>query len=158
MHKLYRHPTDKVIGGVAAGLGVWLNIDPTIVRIAWVLLAFFTGGIFLVLYIVMLLIVPIAPADWVTGQAAGPGPGPNAAGTNPGGPNPAWQAPAAGWSPPAIGNGSAGIVGGAILILVGVWFLIDQFIDIDWSLLWPVFVIAAGVALIVVATRRSSAR
>ena len=42
VHRLYRHPTDKVIGGVAAGLGVWMNVDPTIVRIVWVLLAFFT--------------------------------------------------------------------------------------------------------------------
>ena len=174
MHRLYRHPTDKVIGGVAAGVGVWLNIDPTIVRIAWVLLAFFTGGIFLVLYIVMLVIVPLAPADWVAAQAAGPargsntgpaaGPGPqpapNPCGPYADGPNAGWQATppsSPDWAPPSIGNGNAGIVGGVILVLLGVWFLVDQFLDIDWSLLWPVFVIAAGVALIVVATRRTRA-
>ena len=45
---------------------------------------------------------------------------------------------------------------GVVLILLGAWFLVDQYIDIDWSLLWPVFVMLAGVVLIVLATRRGS--
>ena len=169
MHRLYRHPTDKVIGGVAAGLAAWMNVDPTIVRIAWVVLALFTGGLFLVLYIVMLFVVPLPPADAIHG---GPGqggwtgpvppgasaqlPSPTAPGTSP---TPGWGAVTptspSGWAPPSIGNGNAGIVAGVILVLLGAWFLLDQYVDIDWSLLWPVLVMLAGVALIVVATRRS---
>ena len=71
MHRLYRHPTDKVIGGVAAGLGVWMNVDPTIVRLAWVVLAIFTGGIFLVIYFVMLFVVPLPPQGWMPGPNPG---------------------------------------------------------------------------------------
>ena len=36
--RLTRSPTDRVMAGVAGGLAVWLNIDPSLVRIAWVLL------------------------------------------------------------------------------------------------------------------------
>ena len=43
---------------------------------------------------------------------------------------------------------------GAVLVLLGVWFLVDQYIDIDWSLLWPVVVIVLGIGLIAGAIRR----
>jgi phage shock protein C len=184
VHRLYRHPTDKVIGGVAAGLGAWMNIDPTIVRLAWVVLAIFTGGVFLVIYIVMLFVVPLAPegsmpgpqpggpmrgqppgsttppGPWMAPQPpSGAGPGPSAgAPPDPAAPATAgWQqgpAPSGGWTPPAIGNGNAGIVGGVILVLLGAWFLIDQYVDIDWTLLWPALLVIAGVGLIVLAARR----
>ncbi len=86
MHRLYRHPTDKVIGGVAAGLGVWMNVDPTIVRLAWVVLAIFTGGIFLVIYFVMLFVVPLPPQGWVPGpNPGGPVPGQPPSGRDPAG-------------------------------------------------------------------------
>lgn len=46
-----------MIGGVCAGLADYLNIDPTIVRIVWVLMVFFAGfGI--LLYIILWLIMP----------------------------------------------------------------------------------------------------
>jgi phage shock protein C len=173
VHRLYRHPTDKVIGGVAAGLGVWMNIDPTIVRLAWVLLAIFTGGVFLVIYIVMLFVVPLPPQGWMPSPGADTTRGVPAEPTAPGGwqepptPSAGWPdapaasagwpqgpAPSGGWTPPAIGNGNAGIVGGVILVLLGAWFLIDQYVDIDWTLLWPVLVMLAGAALIVLAARR----
>jgi phage shock protein C len=173
VHRLYRHPTDKVIGGVAAGLGVWMNIDPTIVRLAWVLLAIFTGGVFLVIYIVMLFVVPLPPQGWMPSPGAGTTRGVPGEPTAPGGwqepptpsagwpdapaPSAGWPqgpAPSGGWTPPAIGNGNAGIVGGVILVLLGAWFLIDQYVDIDWTLLWPVLVMLAGAALIVLAARR----
>ena len=94
MHRLYRHPTDKVIGGVAAGLGVWMNVDPTIVRLAWVVLAIFTGGIFLVIYFVMLFVVPLPPQGWMPGpNPGGPLPGQPPDGANPPGGWAAWQAP-----------------------------------------------------------------
>ena len=100
------------------------------------------------------------PGAWTAWQApsdAGPGPTqnmpPDPMAPAPGG----WQqgpAPSGAWTPPAIGNGNAGIVGGVILVLLGAWFLIDQYVDIDWSLLWPVLVMLAGVGLIVLAARR----
>ena len=48
---------DKMIGGVCAGLAEYLDIDPTIVRIVWVLMVPFAGfGI--LLYIILWLIMP----------------------------------------------------------------------------------------------------
>ena len=48
---------DKMIGGVCAGLAEYLDIDPTIVRIVWVLMVLFAGfGI--LLYVIVWLIMP----------------------------------------------------------------------------------------------------
>jgi phage shock protein C len=57
--RLYRSGTDVMIGGVAAGLGEYFNIDPTLVRLAFVLLAFATGFFpALMLYLILWIIVP----------------------------------------------------------------------------------------------------
>ena len=48
---------NKMIGGVCDGLAEYLDIDPTIVRIVWVLMVLFAGfGI--LLYIILWLIMP----------------------------------------------------------------------------------------------------
>ena len=44
---------------------------------------------------------------------------------------------------------------GFILVGLGVWFLLDQYVHIDWQLVWPVIVIVIGVALIAGAMRRN---
>lgn len=56
--QLTRSKTNRMIAGVCAGLGEYLDIDPTVVRLL-ALLAFFTGfgGIVLV-YLIMALVVP----------------------------------------------------------------------------------------------------
>ncbi|MFN8402713.1 MAG: PspC domain-containing protein [Anaerolineales bacterium] len=56
--QLTRSASNRMIAGVCAGLGEYLGIDPTIVRLLTVL-AFFTGfgGIALV-YLIMALVVP----------------------------------------------------------------------------------------------------
>ncbi|HEY3335027.1 MAG TPA: PspC domain-containing protein [Candidatus Limnocylindrales bacterium] len=170
--RLYRHPTDKVIGGVAAGIGAWMGIDPTIVRIAWVLLAIFTSGVFLVIYVVMLFVVPLAPAGWTPPEGrplagGGPGwgqpggqtgvpPGWSQAGTNPpGAGSGGWQAPGGGWSPDTGVGGNAGIIAGVILIALGAWFLVDRYLELDWSLLWPVMLMLGGIGIIVAVSRRT---
>lgn len=58
--KLYRSRTDKSIAGVCGGLGKYFDIDPTIIRLAWVFAIFFAGGgIFA--YLIAMLIVPQEP-------------------------------------------------------------------------------------------------
>lgn len=57
--KLYRSTTNKYIAGVCGGLGEYLNIDPTLVRLVFVLL-FFADGIGILGYFVMWLIMPRA--------------------------------------------------------------------------------------------------
>lgn len=60
--RLYRSRTDRMISGVAGGLGEYLNIDVTIVRLLFVFFAL-AGGPGLLVYIVMLLVVPEEPLD-----------------------------------------------------------------------------------------------
>ena len=48
---------DKMVAGVCAGIGNYLDIDPTIVRIAFVFLAF-AGGAAILAYLIMWVIVP----------------------------------------------------------------------------------------------------
>ena len=55
--RLYRSTTNKVIGGVSGGLGDYLNIDPVIVRIVFVLLAIF-GGSGVLVYIILWIVIP----------------------------------------------------------------------------------------------------
>ncbi len=52
-----------MIAGVCAGIGEYVNTDPTIVRLLAALLFFVTGPVVIVAYIVMALIVPEAPTQ-----------------------------------------------------------------------------------------------
>lgn len=55
--RLYRDEQDKIIGGVASGLANYMNIDPSIVRIIFALLAIF-GGSGILVYIVFWIVLP----------------------------------------------------------------------------------------------------
>lgn len=57
--QLYRSSTNRMIGGVAGGLGEYLNIDPTIIRIGFILLTLL-NGIGVVIYLVMWVLIPTA--------------------------------------------------------------------------------------------------
>lgn len=55
---LYRARDDRMLAGVAGGLADLWDADPSLVRIIWALLVPLTGGIALVVYIVMAIVVP----------------------------------------------------------------------------------------------------
>jgi len=56
--QLTRSISNRMIAGVCAGLGDYLNIDPTVVRLLFVLGFFLTGPGILVAYLIMAIIVP----------------------------------------------------------------------------------------------------
>jgi len=58
MNKLRRSKSNKVLAGVCGGIGEYLNIDPVIIRIIWVLLIFAPGTPGLIAYIICALIIP----------------------------------------------------------------------------------------------------
>ena len=60
--KLCRSAVDKKLGGVCGGLAEYLEIDPTIVRLAWVLFTLFVGAGILA-YIIALLVMPNPPKE-----------------------------------------------------------------------------------------------
>jgi phage shock protein C len=60
--RLMRSSRDKKIAGVCAGLAEYFDLDPTLVRVLWLLAVFFAGTGFLV-YIILWIVLPIAPAS-----------------------------------------------------------------------------------------------
>ena len=60
--KLYRSTTNSKIAGVCGGIGEYFDIDPTIVRLAW-LIAVLVFGTGLVAYIVAWFIIPENPVS-----------------------------------------------------------------------------------------------
>jgi phage shock protein C len=156
--RLYRSRDDRMLAGVAAGVAGTLDADPSIIRVVWVLLAFLTGGLAVIAYIVMAIVVPERPEGLPPERAtAGPAPtGPVPEGS--------WVAPDGSTVPLAADTTPAprrqrdpsdrargGLIGGIVLILIGGFFLVRQFFSIDFGLWWPVAAIGLGVVLIVLA-------
>ncbi len=58
--KLYKSRTNKKLDGVCAGIGEYLDVDPTVIRLAWI---FFTvlGGAGLLAYIIAAIVMPRKP-------------------------------------------------------------------------------------------------
>ncbi len=198
---LYRSVDDRMLAGVAGGLAELWDADPSLIRVGWVLLAILTGGIALVVYIVMAIVVPeeplgmwapgaspaaAAPAPVIPGWVA-PGAGPVATdpatvatGAAPVATDPATVAPATAtpWFAresrrearraeraarrAARGDrrdGSAGIVIGGLLVVIGAAFFVRELIpSFDVDLVWPLLLIGLGVVLLVGSvTRRPDA-
>jgi phage shock protein C len=57
--RLTRSSDDRMIAGVAAGIAEYLNLDPTLVRLIFVLL-FFMGGNGVLIYLILWLVMPEA--------------------------------------------------------------------------------------------------
>ena len=66
--RLERSGTDRQIAGVCGGLGVYLGLDSTLVRILWIVLSIVPGAILfgLLAYLAAWLIIPQAPIDGAT--------------------------------------------------------------------------------------------
>jgi phage shock protein PspC (stress-responsive transcriptional regulator) len=153
-----------MLAGVAAGVADSLDTDPSLIRIVWVVLSFLTGGIAIVVYIVMAIVVPEAPDGFIPGRAA---PGGTSSGSTSaespvgpdGSPDPgATAAPSRHRRDPADRT-RGGLVLGALLIVIGGLFLVRQLLpSLEFDLLWPIALIGLGVLLVIVAitpSRRS---
>lgn len=125
--RLYRSRHDRFLGGVCGGLGQYFGIDPVIVRLAFVLLL--TTGIGVLAYLVLWIVVPERPAGEVETLASSR------------------------WA----GHDSHEVLAW-VLVFLGLVLLLGnlQLLRwIDWSIVWPVLLIAIGAALL---ARQSTAR
>ena len=61
VQKLYRSRVACKIAGVCGGLGLYFDIDPTIVRVLFVFLTLLSIGLALFLYVVLCFLVPLSP-------------------------------------------------------------------------------------------------
>jgi phage shock protein PspC (stress-responsive transcriptional regulator) len=145
--RLVRDTRHAVLGGVAAGFGKYLDVDPVLVRLAFVLLAF-AHGAGLMAYLLCWLVVPREDAG-APRVAAGP---------------PADQGPDAGSAAasepladvraaaPAAAQGQA--VVGSFLVVAGALLLAHNLGWLHWPhwlslhTLWPLLVVALGAGLV----------
>lgn len=177
--RLYRSQSDRMLAGVAGGLAEMWDADPSLIRIAWALLVILTGGLALVVYIVMAIVVPEEDDVWPATTAAPAAPDASAPTAADGTPlvSPAPE-PGAMWASPPVssrhaariearaarraargergGLGVSGtVIGGLVLVALGVFFLAREWlpqIDFDWF--WPSMLIVLGVILLVAALGR----
>lgn len=107
--QLRRPTTDRMVAGVASGVGRYLNVDPTLVRVVFAVGTLLTGGIAALAYPIMWFLMPAEPASapaWPhpTGvPPQGPASGPPHAGPAGPAPHPAWPYPAPGAPTPHHG-------------------------------------------------------
>jgi phage shock protein C len=93
--RLYRSADDRIIAGVAAGVADYLDVDPILIRVLWLISIPISGFLTGVAYLIMMVAVPLEPPQWqqpgawqpggapVGGAAPGTPPGQPAAGTAP---------------------------------------------------------------------------
>jgi phage shock protein C len=133
--RLYRCRENRVLAGVASGVAEFFGLDPTLVRVLW-FLSIFVGGVSLLLYIGLAIIVPLEPlaAGAVSAQAE----------------------PAESHRHPAGGGGQWVTFFGIALILLGGLALVGTLLPnvASWRYLGPLFIIGMGAVLVFGAMRR----
>lgn len=138
--KLYRRPKHGMIAGVAAGFAEYFNIDVTLMRIIFVVLAFVTGGAAIIVYIVFAIVMPIDPTEKDTPGTSKDSKSDKDPVDEPSG---------------IMRDKRAGVANyfGIVLIIVGIWVLLSEvFPEIRWfrwELVWPAALVVAGVWLII---------
>ena len=65
--KLYRSSTNYKLAGVCGGIGEYFNIDPTLIRLAWILFSVM-GGAGVLAYIIAAIIIPEVLRKYMGGQ------------------------------------------------------------------------------------------
>jgi len=127
--RLYRSSRDKTIGGVCAGLGYYMDLDPTLVRLLAVIALIATWGVAIVVYLIAWAIMPSDALLEETVDVAKSG----AEDDRPRRPRSVWHS----------------YLPGIILIGVGAVLLVREYYYwIDFEDIWPVVLIAVGGAML----------
>ena len=140
--RLYRSRFDSVIAGVSGGLGQYLNIDPLIIRILFVIFTVFGfGG--LIIYIILWIALPLDP-DY-TYHTYHHNKNMHMENQNP---NTGSESTRRSYPEYPKSKNDGNLIAGVLLITLGAMFLVDRFIPrIDFGDLWPVLLIAAGIII-----------
>jgi phage shock protein C len=143
--RFYRSTSDKKIAGVAAGLGDYFDIDATLVRLLFVIIAFAGGGGVLI-YIILWIVTPEQP--FTLNQPQNQSAMENQQSSY-GDPNPQVEnQPKQQKYPENRKRGN--LIGALVLITLGVLFLADEFIPhINFGDLWPIILIVIGIGLLI---------
>ena len=164
--KLYRSRIDRMIGGVSGGLAKYFDIDPTIVRVLFVVSIFLGGGGILA-YIILWIVVPEEPIIITPNSAeshSDPDEGSSASGSDDQ-QNSSFNSELNKKVNEATNEINRIVedarrnkrtLGGIILICIGILFLFDNFLPhFHFGNYWPLILVVIGIALIIKATNKS---
>lgn len=138
--KLYRSKSNKVIAGVCGGIAEYFIVDPTIVRIIFVVLGLITAPVFIVAYIIALIIIPEGSNESFNSfrqdtdsQSDSP-----------------FSEPSGAWKEPVrFDSGKRGLIVGTALVLLGIMFFVRQFINwFDFKYFMPILLVIIGFIII----------
>ena len=142
--RLQRSTTNHMWSGVCGGIAEYFQVDPTLVRVIFVLAAIFSGGLFLLVYLALIVIMPLpghpGPFDRATTPTTGAMSDPGATQTLP---------PTTTHSPEAAARRREGV--GYLLVALGIVFLLANagvFRFIDFRYVWPIALIALGAFIV----------
>lgn len=184
--RLFRNEHDKVIAGVSSGVAEYMEVDVTIIRLLFVLSTIFLVGTGILVYIIMWIVVPVNndPAarfskfnDFFKGQSS------PFQSSNPfGEPKKATEntAPFQNWTSSTVNQGgfdswkkaddfkpykknsseTGRTVAGLFLLVIGMYFLMDEFNLIPFGFqltkLWPLVFVAIGASFIIKSKNKSA--
>jgi phage shock protein PspC (stress-responsive transcriptional regulator) len=125
--RLYRSRKHKMLGGVCGGIAEYLGVDPTIVRVAWIIVSLFPLIPGILVYIIAWIVIPKEPGAETTSTVSA--------------------------SPP----GTTAAFFGFFFIALGTLLLLSNLNIFDWDLWWeisweyavPLLLIATGVFFLV---------
>jgi phage shock protein PspC (stress-responsive transcriptional regulator) len=139
-----------ILGGVAAGLGSYFDVDPLLVRLGLVFLVFLNGLGLLFYVICWVLVPPAEPEHAAAVPVQQVATGVRAAG----------EQVASGLRGASERAGGARALAGAFLVLLGTLLLMEQLDWLGWprwarlETLWPLAIVAAGVGILMRAGER----
>ena len=139
--RLQKSRTQRIMFGVTGGIAEYLGIDVVLVRVGFLVLALL-DGVGIIAYIALAIFMPNAPEPSPLATPAAPSGETHA-------PQPS--------TPTNAQTGPGRYLVGALLIAIGVIFLLQQFHFLwwwRWGVLWPVALIIIGVALVAGRLRR----
>ena len=135
--RLSRNPMNRVIGGVCSGLANFFGLDVALVRIAFVI-AFMFASFGFWLYIILWIVLPVdGQQSTINSQQSES--------------EPVSESESVSKSESKVKS----ILAGSFVILIGLLFLVNNFIPINWVWkLWPLILVAIGVVMIVTASKK----
>ncbi len=147
--KLYRSVTDKMIGGVCGGLAEYFDVDPVIVRLIFVLAVIF-GGSGILAYLILWIIIPQRPYIITPYNS-------QSKDENSEQKNETKSNFESNINPVSYRKKGTTSLAGILLIVIGVIFLMDNFIPhFHFKDFWPLILIGLGIAIIMKAQNNSN--
>ena len=145
--RLSRNSMNRVIGGVCSGLAEYFGLDIALVRIAFVI-AFLFASFGFWLYIILWIVLPVeGQQSTVNGQQSTVNSQQSTVNSQ--------QSVSESESVSKPESKVKSIFAGSFVILIGLLFLVNNFIPINWVWkLWPLILVAIGVVMIVTASKK----